>query len=489
MSDNRGVAAALTFSGVLVLYAVIAQLAAARGTGSRQDYLLGGRASNRLVIALSAGAASTSGFVMIGAVGAGYNMGVTAVFMPLAWFAGDLLFWNLFPSRIHRLAGDTGCSTIPSLLEVTVRDASIVSVRRLSAFLIVVFVGLYAAGQLLAAGKTVNALFDIPLHWGIAAAGAVILVFCARGGLRASIWTNALQAVLMLLTTVGMLIAGVIACDGPGAALDGLLNNHPELLDPLSATGNAWLLGLFLLGFAAAAFGFDLSTPQFLVRVMAGRNEREVAAAQWYYLAFMQITWITMALFGMLARLIFPEIADPEQALPHFAVTLLPPWLTGLVIAGIFSAISSTLEGQLLVISSSLAIDFSPATYGRLAERIGTRLDALVTIGVGLVLILVTVNVSGTVFDLIVFSATALSAAFAPVMLIVLLRAPATPASLKAAMISGIAMAIAWRTAGMHVLMIETLPGLLAGLAGNSVTVYLFPDKSGPVESAAAGNK
>lgn len=459
--------ALFSFAVVLIAYAVIAEFALARGTGSEHDYLLGGRASNRVLVGLSAGAASASGFIMTGAVGSGYTLGLTAVFIPLAWFFGDLVFWSLFPARIHRLATRTGCETVPALLGATTPDRSRFPVRSVAAVCIVIFVGQYASAQLLAAGKTLNALFEIPRSAGILVSAIIIVAYCARGGLRASIWTNAMQAVVMVLTSVGVLAAIVMDCGGPANAIAGLAAGHPQLLDPFLVNRNWLLMALFVAGFAGAAVGFDLSTPQLLVRVMSGRDSQEAAAAKWYYLLFMQITWITMALFGMFARLALPDIADPEQALPAYALAMLPPWVVGLIIAGMFSAIASTLEGQFLVLSSSLAVDVAPSVHARLTGKFGARLDAVVTGFVGAALAIFTLGISSTIFDLIIFSANMLSAAFAPVMLLVLYGARRTPASLKAAMCTGIVVAMSWRLLGWHTVMLEAVPGMLAGFLAN----------------------
>jgi sodium/proline symporter len=461
----------ISFSAVLLLYGVIAELAVRRGRRTEQDYLTGGRASGRLLVALSAGAASASGFVMLGAVGSGYTMGIAAVLIPVAWFFGDLAFWSLFPARIHRLSTQSGCNTVPALLAVAAADRSRLPVRSLAALCIVVFVGLYASAQLLAAGKTMNALFPIPLSWGIAASAVIVVAYCARGGLRASIWTNAMQAVVMLLTTTGMLGAIVVHCGGVTEAFEALSSLHPQLLDPLHVSGTWPLLIVFLAGFTAAAVGFDLSTPQLLVRIMAGRSSHEAASAKWYYLAFMQITWASMALFGLLARLALPEMGDPEQALPVFAAAELSPWITGLVLAGMFSAIASTLEGQMLVISSSLAVDIAPALHDRLLAALGERVDVIVTFLVGGLLAAVTLSQSATVFDLIVFAANALSSAFAPMMLVVLYGLRTSPAALKAAMCAGILVAVSWRAAGWHGALLEALPGIVAGLFAHAAVV------------------
>ena len=60
---------------------------------------------------------------------------------------------------------------------------------------------------------------------------------------------------------------------------------------------------------------------------MAAKSPNDAAKSRWIYIGFMQITWISMTLFGVLMNVFLPDITDPEQALPIFTSIHLHPML------------------------------------------------------------------------------------------------------------------------------------------------------------------
>jgi len=199
-------AIALSFSFVVLLMVAAGNISRWRKTRhSTEDYLMAGHVHGKFMIALSGAASATSGFVMIGAVGAGYTMGLTAVLMPLGWFLGDLLFWTFFPARINQKGRDYNCKTIPEFISHSSPQTSEPIVRKMLALICIVFLGLYAVGQFLAAGKAVTVAFEFSMTHAIIASGIVIAAYSAKGGLESSIPTQFLQALIMLFTTVGLL--------------------------------------------------------------------------------------------------------------------------------------------------------------------------------------------------------------------------------------------------------------------------------------------
>ncbi|NIB45110.1 hypothetical protein HBA55_36365 [Pseudomaricurvus alkylphenolicus] len=459
------------FTLFLVLFLVVGTLVARRSAGSREEYLLGGRSNGKFVVGLSAGAAAASGFIMVGAVGAGYTMGLAAVLFPLSWLLGDLLFWQFFPRRLYNTAKHYNCFTVPALLDAKTADRSVMSVRRIAGLLVVVLIGLYATAQLLAAGKTVSGAFNIDLTWGVVIAAVVILLYCAKGGLKSSIINNFIQAIIILLTTVIMLTVVLVMAGGPVAAFE-----QVEALDPglvsFSSLSGVMLAGL-VLGWAATALGFDLSSPQFLVRLFSGKSDTDVNASKWVYLSFMQVAWISMSLFGLMLNLFLPGLADPEQGLAEFSATFFSPLLVGIVMGGIFSAIASTLDAQLLVISSALSEDLFPKFFTRLMQRFGTIVQTSIPVLVAGVLIVLATNAGTTVFDLIILSASMLAGAFSPILLVVVFGWKTNALALKAGMMSGFLVCAAWRILGYSDVLLETLPGLVAGLLVHALVVTL----------------
>ena len=469
----------LSFSVFVVVFLGVGAFAAKRSAPTDVDYLLGSRSFGAWFVGLSAGATGNSGFIMLGAVGMGYTMGLSGVILALAWFLGDLVFWSFFPEKFNRMARDRDCSTIPELLSSGIPGRGRVAIRQLAGLLIVVLIGAYTAAQFSAAAKTLNVFFDLNMNIGIIVSALAILAYCTTGGLRASLWTDVVQAIIMLGITTGMLTAAYIAAGGFSTIHESLYAIDPSLTK-FTGTFSAWTLVAFVLGYASAGFGFGMSQPQVLVRLLAGKSPEEARKAKWIYILFIQYTWHCMALFGMIARLLIPGIDDPEQALPIYAFQNFDPWLVGVVLAGIFSAIASTADSQVLVSSSSLAIDVAPDFYRRMSARFGVRYQQVVTFGVGMLTALAAISFSSNVFTLIIFALSILASSLGPAMFNVILKRPTNALAMGSCMAAGLVVAVSWRVLGYNETLNESLPGFLAGLLVHDIIVRLSSRKKQP---------
>ena len=187
-----------------------------------------------------------------------------------------------------------------------------------------------------------------------------------------------------------------------------------------------------------------------------------------------------MALFGMIARLLIPGIDDPEQALPIYAFQNFDPWLVGVVLAGIFSAIASTADSQVLVSSSSLAIDVAPDFYRRMSARFGVRYQQVVTFAVGILAALAAILFSSNVFTLIIFALSILASCLGPAMFNVILKRPTNALAMASCMAAGLLVAVSWRVLGYNETLNESLPGFLAGLLVHDIIVRLSSRKKQP---------
>ena len=468
----------LSFSFFLILMMLVGNLASRGKTGhSAEDYLTAGRSHGKFTIALSAAASAVSGFIMIGAVGAGYTLGITALSMPLGWFFGDLVFWTLFPARINRRAHDSNCNTIPEFISEFSTSKKNSIVRKSLAGAVIVFVGLYAVGQFLAAGKAVNAVIDIPMTAAIAVSGLVILTYSANRGLESSIPTQFFQALMMLFTTIGMLTLAIVHGGGFEEVIESVQAVDPNLL-VIGGEHAHWVSALLFMGFAGAAFTFNLGTPHLLVRIMATKSPEEAAKSRWIYIGFMQLTWISMSLFGLFMNVFLPDIADPEQALPIFSREILHPVVVGAVMAGIFAAVASSLDGQLLVVSSSFAVDIYPDFYRRMSERYGPRYQSVVTIVVAVVVGIAAVLLqnSTNVFNIVASSASIMGGTIGLAFFITLMRWKTSARALLSALFVGMCVAIVWRHYGLTYYILEAAPSFIAGLITHKLITSLTND-------------
>ena len=452
------------FSLFVILFLGVGTLATRVSTNSESDYLLGNRSFGKIFIGLSAGATSNSGGIMIGAVGFAYPMGTYALLIWLGYLLGDITFWSLFPDKINQISREQDSQTVPELLGSSIKNPQGKRiVTTVVALISIVVVGAYTAAQFGAAAKTLNAFFGLEPKWGAIIAAFSILTYCVGGGIRASIWTDVVQAFVVMFVSYGMLVIAIMAGGGVGQIIAELNNIDPQLLN-FTVNRAGWTLLAFLCGFMAAGLGFNLSQPQFLVRLMAGRNPQEVRQAKWIYLGFVYSTYLAMLLFGIISRVLLPNLTDPEQALPVYAIQNLHPILVGVVLAGIFSVIASTADSQILVCSSALARDVAPNIYHKMSRKYGLRYQQFMTLLVGIVALIASIFSSSAVYGLILFAIGTLAGSIAPAMLITIIKRRTHSTALSSMMLVGLASAIAWRLLGFNTIINEAVPGIIIAL-------------------------
>ena len=86
--------------------------------------------------------------------------------------------------------------------------------RRLAAIITVTFLGAYAAAQIAAGGKALQGILGWDQATGAWIVAAMVLSYSIAGGIRASIWTDAAQSLVMIVAMTILVVAGVAAVGG-----------------------------------------------------------------------------------------------------------------------------------------------------------------------------------------------------------------------------------------------------------------------------------
>jgi Na+/proline symporter len=285
---------------------------------SDTNYFIGGWNLKFLQVGLSAGATGNSGFIMTGAVGLGYLFGIEWIFLPIAWFFGDLVYWKYFPVRLNSLSHK---EKIISPTKIAFKGQLFVSIITI---IIIVSLGAYASSQFVASAKSLEGYFGIQNYLGILITSAIILVYLIFGGFDASVRSDMLQAFMMVFTTIFILLDVTFRFD--------LFSNFKNLISaqttafyiPFKESSIVTIISFFL-GWSTASIGFGLGQPQIIQRYFAAESEKEIKKAKWVYLGFLQFTWIGMTLFGFLVRLSGIEVSDPEATLAIYCSKYLHP--------------------------------------------------------------------------------------------------------------------------------------------------------------------
>lgn len=448
----------LVFSIFILIFLSVGKLSLKKSNKTEEDYLTGSRSFGSILVALSAGATSSSGFIMIGLVGIGYTAGFSGIWMIVSFFIGEYIYWTFFSRRLNILSRKSGTLTVSSFLgtDSLKREKSSQKIISISAILTLIFVGGYCCAQLSCAAKTLDSFFGLDESTGVFITMGLILVYSLKGGLRSSVWTDVAQAVVMILICT---IAAFTICSDIGGFFEGYSKLRAVDVNLVSLTNcfQSYSFILTCLTFAFLGFSFHLSQPHVLIRILSGKNSHEIRKAKWIYLAFGYYLMFAMLLFGAFVRLEIPEIDDPEKAFPLFAVNRYGSLIKGFILAGIFSAIASTADSQLLVCSSSVSKDLYPKFGKFFKDKYGMLFTYSSTFLVAVVIAFSTIKLSSSVFEIILFSISVLACSIGVVVFIRALKIQSTSNILAILMLVGSISAILWKKYGYTEYVSESL--------------------------------
>ena len=463
----KQVGIALTFIIFLLLFTAVGIYSATRKRNTTTDYLLASRNVNPWLTALSAMATGQSGLLFIGQVGFAYKIGISSLWLTIGWAIGDYLAWWFVFKRLRQLSEETASDTVSSFLSQNIKGSRLIAI--ISALITIAFLGSYAAAQLVAGSKALNAVFGWNYNLGIIIGAVIVVIYCFSGGIRASIWTDALQATIMIGSLLLLLVVAVASCGGIDNLWQSLAAIDPGLIDwnPRSLP-----LGFvpFLIGWIVAGFGV-VGQPHIMVRAMAIDSAEHIDFARNLKTGLGLVTSISAMGIGLTARVMMPDLmtsGDPELALPYLSLELLPVILVGLMLAGLFSATMSTADSQILSCSAALTQDIFPAAAG------SYNLAKVGTLAVTAVILAIALAGDNNVFALVTFSWSALASGLGPLLILRVWQRPVNLTTAIAMMGMGIATALIWNL-GLHLsgAIYEVLPGMAAGMGVYGIAQFL----------------
>jgi SSS family transporter len=459
----------------LVMFVAIGVASTLRSDRSSVDYLVASRSVSPWLVGLSAMATNNSGYMFIGAIGYTYASGLESLWVMFAWMAGDFLASFFIHAKMRVVSQQRRNLSFGSLV-ATWGGHDFRKVRLLAGIITVLFLGAYAAAQFNASSKALYVVFGWDYSIGAILGSVLVLLYCLTGGIRASIWTDAAQVVVMFLAMAMMLVVGVQEIGGVDVFFARLGNVSPTYLNLFPATvGNGALtIALFILGYVAGGVGI-IAQPHVMIRFMALDDPGHMRKARtYYYSAYFAFCVLTFSV-GLSARLIFPDTSafDPELALPMMTTALLPEILVGLVLAGIVAASMSTADSQILGCSAALTEDIAGQKEGSVwFRRFATATVTMVALAISLFGI-------DSVFVLVLYAWSVLAAAFAPLIILYALGEKLTETKALLVMTSCTAIALGWRALGWGPLIYEVAPAMVFGILGYLMFIKPLVRESG----------
>ncbi len=428
-----------------LLLPVIVGFLALRRTRDQSDFFVGGRAMNRIVVALSAVSSGRSSWLVLGVSGMAYTMGAAAVWAIVGYTAVEAVQFVTIGRRLRERTQEYGSITLLDYLESRFDDGAHV-LRIAGSLIIAVFITAYVAAQFNAGAKTLSAALDIPFGAALLVSGLLILAYMVVGGYVAVAYNDVVRAVIMLVGLVVLPVVGLVHLGGAGILVETLSRLDPRTVDPLS-------LGL---GGAIGFLGIGLGSPgqpHIVVRYMSVDDPANLRVSAVVGTAWNVILGLGAVCIGLLGRAMFPDAGslpegDPEMIYLVLSSSRFGPVLYGLLVGGVFAAILSTADSQLLVVASTFARD----VYGKMlaggdggGEGRRLLLSRIVVVLAGALALALAFTARDLVFWLVLFAWAGLGASLGPAVIFSLYWKRTTRLGVLAGMITGTVVTIAWK--------------------------------------------
>jgi sodium/proline symporter len=437
--------AAMTVFVVTLFLPVVVGFITLRRTKSQSDFFVGGRAMNRLVVALSAVSSGRSSWLVLAVSGMAYQLGTGAVWAVLGYTTVEFFQFIYIGRRLRSKTQEYGSITLLDYFESRYDDTRHL-LRITGAVIIGIFITAYVSAQLFAGAKTLGSALDIPLGWCLLISAALILVYMVLGGYIAVAYNDVVRAIVMLVGLVVLPVVGLFHVGGPGA-LGGLLAAlDPRYLDPFSLGAGA------VIGFLGIGLGSP-GQPHILVRYMSIDDPDKLRSS-----AVIGTTWNVLlglgaVTIGVLGRAVVPAIEnlpnqDSEMIYLVLSSEYFGPALYGLLVGGIFAAILSTADSQLLVVASTFVRDI----YEKILKKRETideskklRISRWIVVLSGVLALVLAFIAEDLVFWLVLFAWGGLGASLGPAVIFSLYWRRTTRSGVLAGMIVGTVVTIVWK--------------------------------------------
>ena len=382
------------------------------------DYFVGGREMGSLHIGLSVVATDVGGGFSIGLGGLGFVMGLSGSWMLFTGLLGAWLSAVWLIPKVYKLTALKSAFSLPDVFN-HYYGAPAALVAALISF--TGYVG-FTSSQIVAGAKLASATFEgisyDSLLWIM---GLFTVVYTAIGGLKAVIYTDTIQWLILM---AGLIFCGIpfayLEVGGWSAIQSALPHEMLQLSNVDAITIINWAVTIVPIWFV----GMTLYQ-----RIFASRSESEAKKA-WFFAGLLE--WPLMAfmgvVLGLLARVAFEQglitfvgKVDPEMGLPLLLKEVLPVGVTGILLAAYFSAIMSTADSCLMAASGNLITDFI-GKFIRLEPRKLLRLSQWSTLILGLSAIYIAFKQSDVLELMLLSYAFMVSGLFIPILAALIIK-------------------------------------------------------------------
>ena len=376
-----------------------------RGTG--EDYFIASRSIGSFVLLMSLFSTHMTAFSILGASGQAYHQGVgvfglmassSALVVPIIFFFVGTRLWSIGKKYGY-------LTQVQYFRERWDSD----SLGLLIFIILVLLIIPYLLIGVMGGGDTLSKITDnqIPKWLGSLLICVVVVIYVCYGGMRSTAWANTFQALVFMVLGGATFVLITRKMGGVSSIAEKI---NTDLLVPAHRLNPIQFISYTCIPLSTAMF------PHMFMHWLTAKHIDTFRFPIIFYPVCIAIVWIPSVILGVFGTVAVPGLQGAEansvliQMIKHYS----PDFLVGLLAAGIFAAIMSSLDSQSLSIGNMFTHDIviHYRFYDQISEKkrvlIG-RLFVFIVLSVTYILSLVS---TPSIFKLGIWSFTGFASLF-----------------------------------------------------------------------------
>ena len=420
----------------LVLLVGLASHRLFRGTG--EDYFLATRSIGPFVLLMSLFGTHMTAFSLLGASAEGYRSGIgvfglmassSALVVPVVFYFVGTRMWaegkrHGFVTQVQYFRARWDSNGVGLLLFA-------VLVALLIPYLLIGVMGAGIAVAQITGGQVAEWIGGL-------AVCAVVMAYVTYGGLRGTAWVNTFQTLVFMTLGAVTFFWIVREMGGLDAAMARVAGEHPDLMIRGDRVAPLKMLTYACIPLSVGMF------PHIFMHWLTARSQDSFRLPLVGYPLCVAIVWLPSVLLGILGRSAIPGLEGPaaSSVLVQLIQQHAPALVAGLLGAGVFAAIMSSLDSQVLSLGTMFTQDVvrHHGFHDRMSEKQQVLAGRLFVAVILLVTYLISLVASRRIFSFGIWSFTGYAALF-PVVLAALFWRRSTKQGVLAAVAS---VAVLW---------------------------------------------
>uniref|UniRef100_A0A8C8FAL7 Sodium-dependent multivitamin transporter n=1 Tax=Oncorhynchus tshawytscha TaxID=74940 RepID=A0A8C8FAL7_ONCTS len=343
-----------------------------------QEFLLADRSMSCLPVSLSLLATFQSAVAILGVPSEIYTYGTQYWFLGVSYFLGLLVPAHVFIPVFYRLRLTSAYEYLELRFNKTVRIMGTVTFI----FQMVIYMGVVLYAPALA----LNAVTGFDLWGAVLAMGLVCTLYTTLGGLKAVIWTDVFQTIVMFAGQLAVIIVGAHQAGGMGEvwrkAINGSRIASLDLNPDPTERHTFWTLGVGGVFLMLALYGVNQAQVQ---RYLSSRTEREAVMSCYVVFPCQQVVLCLGCLMGLVMFARYGEdspldkgyVKTNDQMVLYFVMDVFRdlPGLPGLFVACLFSGALSTISSAFNSLATVTMEDLIKPYWPAMTEAKATLLS------------------------------------------------------------------------------------------------------------------